>query len=116
VAISILPIMTDDTDALLAWTARELADKIATEDPDNDGFVLRVLAARIAARAEQCSDPLHLLKDASRAVAALAETVTVIIPRSMGDDLEPEQDERYRDTVEHLHEGANGLDDLYRWF
>jgi hypothetical protein len=115
---SILSAMTDDTATLATnWSARELADKIADNSPEEDSFVLRVLAARIAQRAEQCRDPLHLLNDLSLASASLARAVQAVVPRFADDELEkPESMATFRSVVDDLDGASAGLHDLQRWF
>lgn len=110
--------MTEDTATLVeTWSTGDLAAKIASDSPDEDSFVMRVLAARIAERADQCHDPLHLLKDLSRVTAALAEAVRELVPRHASDELEnPASMSTFRDALDHLEGAAASLDDLQRWF
>lgn len=107
----------DDIDALLAWSTGDLADKIARNDPDEDAFVLRVLAARIAERADASRDPLHLIKDFSRVTESLAAAVRVVIPKHVGDELDnPESATAYGSVLTDLDGAAAGLHDLHNWF
>lgn len=107
----------DDTDALLAWSTGNLAAKIAPDDPDEDAFVLRLLAVRIASRADQSKDPLHLFKDISRVEESLAATVRVVIPKHVGDELEePEPRAAFGTVLHDLDGAAAGLWDLHNWF
>lgn len=107
----------DDAELVEKWSSRELADRIAENNPDQDGFVLRVLAARIAVRADACRDPLHLMKDFSRTLASLADATRTIIPRSVGDHLDdPDAAATYSLALDNLTGASASLRDLHNWF
>ncbi|SFQ26542.1 hypothetical protein [Amycolatopsis rubida] len=45
--------------------------------------MLRAVAARVAAGTGTCADPLHVVKDLSRAAGSLAEAVQAIVDREI---------------------------------
>lgn len=88
----------EDTDRLLAWSPADLADKLAGDDPEQDSFVLRVVAARLAAHVGKAGDPLHVVKDLSRAAGSTAEAVQAILDREV--EREPADAADLADAVE----------------
>ncbi|OZM69886.1 hypothetical protein CFN78_28085 [Amycolatopsis antarctica] len=88
----------EDTDRLLEYSPADLAGKLAADDPDEESFVLRVVSARLAARAGTCGDPLHVVKDLSRAAGSLAEATQAILDRETKTD--PDATADFADAAE----------------
>lgn len=100
------------------WSSREIADRVMMNNPDDDAMAMRVLAGRIAAGPRpQSSDPLHELKDFGCVLVAIASATSSIIEAWHDPaDLEPEEIDEYRKTVQSLVTAAQGMDELAGWF
>ncbi len=108
--------MTEDLTTLAeSWTARELADKLADDTLGDDAFVLRVVAARIAQRAGQATDPAFLVKDLGSAVASIAQAVRTVIGQEdlVRDD--PREEAAIASTPEFLEAAAGNLHAMHNW-
>ncbi|WP_158887896.1 hypothetical protein [Amycolatopsis anabasis] len=58
-------VVEDESDLVDAWHHADLVDRLQQSIPASDALVLRVLAARIAARPAECDDPLMTTHDLS---------------------------------------------------
>jgi len=115
-----LAAFTDDAfdDDAQPWSSRDIADRVMTGGPDQDSLAIRMLAGRIATNPTPSpADPLHTLKDFGRALGAITSATSSMITSWLDvDDLEPEQVDEYRKTVQSLIAAAKGLDKLSGWF
>lgn len=92
-------------------------ERIRKEDPAADAHAIRLLAARIAAHAKRCDDPLMTITDLSKAMDFLHSAVQSIVTTTALDQLaDPEASNNLQETLEHLAGAEAGLAELTGWY
>lgn len=78
--------MTHDED-FEPWTLLQLTDSLATGHPDQDGRVVREVTRRMAEQLPDVKalDPLHLAKDLSHTMTAVASIANDLVARWLSD-------------------------------
>lgn len=93
------------------WKLDQLVDELRKNTTASDARVLRVLAARIAAKATMSGDPCTLAEDLSRAFESLREVVRGLVAQA--DEVPAEESERILTAVDSA---AVGVHELTGWF
>lgn len=101
----------DESDLVEVWSNGDLAKRIHKDDPASDTLVIRVLAARIAARADTCDDPLMILRNLSGALGSLRGATEAIAARHA----EPDGQAYIQQALAHFTGAEAALDVLSGW-
>jgi hypothetical protein len=104
-----MSVMDDIAAVAERWTTRELADRLASGTPDDDAFVLRVVAARLVQHASRSGDLAHLLSDLANTVESIAQAVRAVNERENLDG----PDDPAGSAVEFLECAAGNLNALH---
>lgn len=101
--------MSTETDS--AWTTRDLADRIDRGDPEAACEVIREMARRLKAGAEDVRDSRTVTLDLGAALADIGDALAPLLDEITDDVDEPDRS-RAREVPHHLHTAGSMLSEI----
>lgn len=114
-------IVQDDSELADLWTSAQLGHKLMTDpdSPESDAWVLRALAARVAARASEARDPRSVVYDIGKTLGSLAEAILGSFAVELAeatDEFEQAHAAAVREAIDSAYQAGQQVDGLAAWF